>query len=57
MLRVGRIVGLPRPWRQARRHWDFAAERLLNAAQTRKIADIAVATAQMERGLRVEGWL
>jgi hypothetical protein len=47
-----------RPWRQARPHWDFAAELLLKAAaQTREESDIEMATAQMERALRVEGWL
>jgi hypothetical protein len=44
-------------WRQARPHWDFAAELVLKAAQTRKESDIEMATAQMERALRVEGWL
>ena len=37
--------------------WDFGAELLLKAAQTRKESDIEMATAQMERSLRVEGWL
>jgi hypothetical protein len=46
-----------RPWRQARPHWDFAADLLLKAAQTREESDIEMATAQMERALRVEGWL
>ena len=53
---AARFVGLMRPWRQARPHWDFAAELLL-AAQTREESDIEMATAQMERALRVEGWL
>ena len=39
----------------SRPHWDFAADLLLNAAQTRKRSDIEMATAQMERALRVEG--
>ena len=51
-----RFVGLMRSWRQARPHWDFAAELLLKAAQTKEESDIEVATAQMERALRVEGW-
>jgi hypothetical protein len=38
-----------RPWRQARLHWDFAAELLLKAAQTKEESDIEMATAQMER--------
>jgi hypothetical protein len=33
-----------KPWRQARAHWDFAAELLLKAAQTRKESDIEIAT-------------
>ena len=54
---AARFVGLMRPWRQARPHWDFAAELLLKAAQTKEVPDIEMATAQMERALRVEGWL
>ena len=54
---AARFVGLMRPWRQSRPHWDFAAELLLNAAQIREESDIGMATAQMERVLRVEGWL
>ena len=54
---AARFVGLMRSWRQARPHWDFAAELLLKAAQTKEESDIEVATAQMERALRVEGWL
>jgi hypothetical protein len=52
-----RFVALLRPFRQARPHWDFAAELLLKAAETREEDDIEGATAQMERALRVEGWL
>jgi len=52
---AARFVGLMKPWRQARPHWDFAAELLLKAAETK--SDIEMATAQMERALRVEGWL
>jgi len=51
------FVGLMKPWRQARPHWDFAAELLMRAADTRKPEDVEAATAQMERALRVEGWL
>jgi len=54
---AARFVGLIRPWRQARPHWDFAAELLLEAAQTRDKAVVEMATAQMDRALRVEGWL
>ena len=54
---AARFVGLLGPWRQARPHWDFAAKLLLKAAQTKEEPDIEMATAQMERALRVEGWL
>jgi hypothetical protein len=54
---AARYVGLMRPWRQARPHWDFAAELLLKAAETREEDDIEAATAQMERALRTDGWL
>jgi hypothetical protein len=54
---AARFVGLMRPWRQARPHWDFVAELLLKAAETRDESDVEMATAQMERALRVEGWL
>jgi hypothetical protein len=54
---AARFVGRMRPFRQARPHWDFAAELLLKAAETRESDDIEAATAQMERALRVEGWL
>jgi hypothetical protein len=54
---AARFIGLMRPWRQARPHWDFAAELLLKAAQTKEEPDIEMATAQMERAWRVEGWL
>ena len=54
---TARFVGLMKPWRQVRPHWDFAAELLLKAAETWKESDIDMATAQMERALRVEGWL
>jgi hypothetical protein len=52
-----RFVGMMKPWRQPRPHWDFAAGLLLKAAETREEEDIEAATAQMERALRVEGWL
>jgi len=54
---AARFVGLMRPWRQARPHWHFAAELLLKAAETREESHIEMATAQMERALRVDGWL
>jgi hypothetical protein len=54
---AARFVGLLRPWRQAWPHWDYAAELLLKAAESRKKSDIEAATAQMERALRCDGWL
>jgi hypothetical protein len=54
---AARFVGLMKPWRQARPHWDFAAELLLKAAETGKRKDVKAATAQMEFALRVEGWM
>jgi hypothetical protein len=54
---AARYVGLMRPWRQARPHWDFATELLLKAAETGEEDDIEAATAQMERALRTDGWL
>jgi hypothetical protein len=51
---AARFLRQMKPWRQATRpHWDFAAELLLKAAQTREESDIEMATAQMERALRV----
>jgi hypothetical protein len=38
-------------------HWDYAAELLLKAAQTRKKSDIEAATAQMERELHRDNCL
>jgi hypothetical protein len=54
---AARFVGLMKPWRQTRPHWDFATELLPKAAATREEDDIEAATAQTERALRVEGWL
>ena len=54
---AARFVGLMRSWRQARPHWDFATGLLLKAAQTKEESDIETATAQMERALRLKGWL
>ena len=54
---AARFVGLMRPWRQVRPHWDFAAELLLKAAQTKEESDVELATAQMERALRRDNWL
>jgi hypothetical protein len=54
---AARFIGLMRPWRQAWPHWDYAAELVLTAAETRNMSDIEAATAQMERALRRDGWL
>ena len=54
---AARFVGLLKPWRQARPHWDLAAELLLRAAKTGKRRDVRAATVQMEFALRVEGWM
>jgi hypothetical protein len=53
---AARFIGQMKPWRQARPHWDFAAELLLKAAETGEESDIEMAAAQMECALRVEGW-
>jgi hypothetical protein len=37
---AARFVALLKPWRQARPHWDFAAELLLKAAETGKGRDV-----------------
>ena len=46
---AARFIALMKPFRQARPHWDFAAELLLRAAETGKRRDVEAATAQMER--------
>jgi hypothetical protein len=51
------FVGAMRPWRKARPHWSYTVVLLLKAAETKKIADIEAATAQIERALRRDGWL
>jgi hypothetical protein len=45
---AARSVGLLRTWRQSRPHWDFAAELLLQAAETGKRRDVEAAT-EIER--------
>jgi hypothetical protein len=54
---AARFLGHIKRWRQARPHWDYAAELSLKAAETRWESDIKMATTQIERALRVEGWL
>ena len=51
------FIGQMKSWRQARPHWDFAAQLLPKAASEKEEDDIEAATAHMERALRVEGWL
>jgi hypothetical protein len=46
---AARFMGHMRPRRQARPHWDCAADLVLIAATTGEEADIERATAQMER--------
>jgi hypothetical protein len=43
--------------RQARPHWEFAAELILKAVKSGRRADVDAAGAQMERALRCDGWL
>jgi hypothetical protein len=54
---AARFMGHMRPWRQARPHWEYAAELVLVAATTGQEADIERATAQMERAPRRDNWL
>jgi hypothetical protein len=54
---AAKFVGAMSARRKARPHWKYAVDLLLKAAQTRNESDIKMATAQMERALRVEGWL
>jgi hypothetical protein len=58
---AAKFVGAMSARRKARPHYSrskkYAVDLLLKAAETRKITDIDTATAQMERALRVEGWL
>jgi hypothetical protein len=54
---AARFTGAMKPWRQTWPHWDYAAELLLKAAESRKESDIESATAQMEHARRRDGWL
>jgi hypothetical protein len=54
---AAKFVGAMSTSRKTRPHWKYVVGLLLKAAETRKITDIAAATAQMECALRVEGWL
>ena len=44
-------------WRQARPHWEFAAELILKAAKSGRRADVDAAVGRMEHALRCDGWL
>jgi len=52
-----KFVGHIRRWRQARPHWQFAAELILKAAKSGRRSDVDAAAGQMERALRCDGWL
>ena len=52
-----KFMGHMQRWRQARPHWEFAAELILKAAKTGRRADVDAAGAQMERALCCDGWL
>jgi hypothetical protein len=52
-----KFMGKMRSWRQARPHWDFAAELILKVAKTGRRADVDAAGEQVERALRCDGWL
>ena len=47
---------LMRRWRQARPHWEFAAELILKAAKSGRRVDVDAAAGQIERALRCDGW-
>jgi hypothetical protein len=44
-------------WRQARPHWELAAELILKAAKSGLRSDVDAAEGQMKRALRCDGWL
>ena len=52
-----KFMGHMHRWRQARPHWDRAAELILKAANTGRRADVDAAGAQVERALRCDAWL
>ena len=52
-----KFMGRMQRWRQARPHWEFAAELILKAAKTGRRADVDAAGEQVERALRCDGWL
>ena len=52
-----KFMGHMNRWRQARPHWEFAAELILKAAKSGRRADVDAAAGQMEHALRCDGWL
>ena len=52
-----KFMGHMHRWRQARPHWEFAAELILEAAKSGRRADVDAAGGQMEHALRCDGWL
>ena len=52
-----KFMGHMRRWRQARPHWEFAAELILKAAKSGRRSDVDAAKGQMKRALRCDGWL
>jgi hypothetical protein len=47
-----KFMGHMHRWRQARPHWEHAAELVLKAAKTGRRVDVDGAAQQMERALR-----
>jgi hypothetical protein len=54
---AAKFIGLMKPWRQRRLHWEYAAQLVLLAGETGRRSDIGNATAQMERALKTDNWL
>jgi hypothetical protein len=52
-----KFMGHMHRWRQARPHWEFAAQLVLKAAKSGRRADVDATRGQMERALRCDGWL
>ena len=51
-----KFMGHMHRWRQARPHWEFAAELILKAAKSGRRVDVDAAAGQIERALRCDGW-
>lgn len=54
---AARFMGHMHSWRQARPHWDYAAELVLKAATMGRRVDVDAAEMQVRRALTCEGWL